>query len=88
MILDLQRRVHDAISAAVQRQFSIDEVPAFAVETPPDRALGDLAVTVAFQLARALRKAPRAIAQDLVSAVGPIPGVERVVVFFFIFLSL
>jgi len=49
------------------------------VETPPDRALGDLAVTVAFQLARALRRAPRAIAQDLVSAVGPIPGVERIV---------
>jgi arginyl-tRNA synthetase len=46
---------------------------------PPNRALGDLAVTVAFQLARALRKAPRAIAQELAQAVGDIPGVARIV---------
>jgi arginyl-tRNA synthetase len=50
----------------------------FAVETPPDRALGDLAVTAAFQLARTLRKAPRAIAQELAQAGGAIDGVDRV----------
>ena len=55
------------------------DVPAFTVETPPSRALGDLAVTLAFQLARTLRKAPRAIAQELAQAVGTVPGVERVV---------
>ena len=43
-------------------------MPTFAIETPPSRALGDLAVTVAFQLARTLRKAPRAIAQELAPA--------------------
>src|SRR5262245_19119379 len=79
MILELQQRVHDAIHNAVIRQFGVAEVPAFAVETPPDRSMGDLAVTVAFQLARALRKAPRAIAQDLAQAVGPITGVDRIV---------
>jgi arginyl-tRNA synthetase len=64
---------------AVERQFGLAEVPGFAIETPPSRALGDLAVTVAFQLARTLRKAPRAIAQDLATAIGAIPGVERIV---------
>jgi arginyl-tRNA synthetase len=54
-------------------------VPPFAVEVPPTRALGDLAVAVAFQLARTLRKPPRAIAQELAQAVGSIPGVERIV---------
>src|SRR5262245_30531472 len=78
MILPIQRRVQDAIAAAI-RGLGIADVPAFAVETPPNRALGDLAVTAAFQLARALRKAPRAIAQDLAQAVGTIPGIERVV---------
>jgi arginyl-tRNA synthetase len=38
-----------------------------------------LAVPVAFQLARTLRKAPKAIAQELAAAVGTIPGVARVV---------
>jgi arginyl-tRNA synthetase len=79
MILPIQRRVHDAIEEAARRQFGIADVPAFAVETPPSRALGDLAVTLAFQLARTLRKAPRAIAQELAPAVGSVPGVERVV---------
>jgi arginyl-tRNA synthetase len=79
MILPIQHRIADAVRQAVQRQFGLSEVPAFAVETPPSRALGDLAVTVAFQLARTLRKAPRAIAQELAPAVGTIPGVDRIV---------
>src|SRR5438874_1764026 len=78
MILTVQRLVHDAVANAIRRQFSVADVPPFTVEVPPTRALGDLAVTVAFQLARTLRKAPRAIAQELAAAVGPIPGVTRV----------
>jgi arginyl-tRNA synthetase len=40
--------------------------------------MGDLAVPVAFELARRLRKAPRVIAQELAGAVGMIDGVARV----------
>ena len=49
-----------------------------ALETPPRRALGDIAVPVAFTLARRLRKAPRAIAQELAGALGALDGVARV----------
>ena len=79
MILTVQRQVHDAIAEAARRSFGLTDVPAFAVEVPPNRALGDLAVAVAFQLARTVRRPPRAIAQDLASAVGTIPGVARIV---------
>jgi arginyl-tRNA synthetase len=79
MILDVQRRVHEAITDTIRRRFGITEVPAFAVEVPPHRALGDLAVAVAFQLARTLRKAPRVIAEDVAAAAGDIPGISRVV---------
>jgi len=48
------------------------------IEYPPNRTLGDLGTPVAFDLARRLRKAPRAIAQELAGALGPIPGVARV----------
>jgi arginyl-tRNA synthetase len=78
MMLSVQRQVHDAIAGAVRRHYGVADVPAFAVEVPPNRALGDLAVTVAFQLARTLRKPPRAIAQELAGALGEIPGVSRV----------
>ena len=79
MILSLQRQLHARVSDAIRRQFGLDEVPAFAVEVPPTRALGDLAVTVAFQLARALRKPPRAIAQELAPVLETVPGIARVV---------
>ena len=78
MILSVQRHIHDTIAAAIRQHFGLAEVPPFAVEVPPNRTLGDLAVPVAFQLARTLRKAPRAIAHDLAQAVGAIPGVERI----------
>ena len=45
MILNAQRVVHDAVADAVRRRFGLTEVPSFAVEVPPNRALGDLAVT-------------------------------------------
>src|SRR3954465_12718162 len=78
MILNVQQQVHDAIAHAIRSHFGVAEVPAFAVETPPNRALGDLAVTVAFQLARSLRKPPRAIAQELATTIGQVPGIARV----------
>ncbi len=49
-----------------------------ALETPPRRVLGDIAVPIAFALARRLRKAPRAIAQELAGALGSVDGVARV----------
>jgi len=78
MILNVLRQVHDQVAAAVRTEYGIAEVPTFAIEVPPDRAMGDLAVTVAFQLARSLRKAPRAIAQELKTALGSVPGIARV----------
>ena len=78
-MLTVQRQVHDAIAGAVRRHYGLADVPPFAVEVPPNRALGDLAVTVAFQLARTLRKPPRAIAQELAAALGDLPGISRIV---------
>jgi arginyl-tRNA synthetase len=78
MILSVQRHVHDAVADTIRRAFGLTEVPPFTVEVPPSRAMGDLAVTVSFQLARTLRKAPKTIAQEIANALGAIPGVSRV----------
>jgi arginyl-tRNA synthetase len=70
------------MAETVGRLYSLPaDDPAIAemsLEMPPRRALGDIAVPVAFALARRLRKAPRAIAQELAAALGPIDGVTRV----------
>ena len=78
MILPLQRRVHQAVAEALRGRFGVEEVPTFTVDVPPKRALGDLAVAVAFQLARTLRRPPRAIAQELAASLTDIPGISRV----------
>src|SRR3954468_5651029 len=70
------------MAEAVVRLYSIPPADALvdemALEMPPRRALGDLAAPIAFALARRLRKAPRAIAQELAAALGPIEGVVRI----------
>jgi arginyl-tRNA synthetase len=78
MILPIQRQVQTAITDAIRRTYGLAEVPPFTVEVPPNRGMGDLAVTVAFQLARGLRKAPRVIAEEIADAVGSVPGVARI----------
>ena len=79
MIRPVQRHVHDEVADRIRGHYGLTEVPAFAVEIPPSRALGDLAVPVAFQLARTLRKPPKAIAQEIAGALGTLPGAARVV---------
>lgn len=44
------------------------------VEEPPTTALGDYALPVAFELARTLRMPPRKIAEQIVAAIGNVPG--------------
>ena len=80
MILPVHASLRAHIRRALTSAFGIPdaEQPAIVLETPPKRALGDVSVTVAFELARRLRKAPRAIAQDLAAALGSIDGVARV----------
>jgi arginyl-tRNA synthetase len=82
MILPIQQTVRRRIADAVQRLYDIPTAdPVLAsmpVEIPPRRALGDLSVPLAFELARRLRKAPRVIAQEIVGALGPIEGFTKV----------
>ncbi|HEY3162419.1 MAG TPA: hypothetical protein VGJ78_25855, partial [Vicinamibacterales bacterium] len=84
--------VHDRLRAHVARLLTslyslapggvegLDEpaAPAIVLDYPPNRELGDLGTPVAFELARRLKKAPRAIAQEIAGAFGSLEGVRRV----------
>jgi arginyl-tRNA synthetase len=79
MILPLHEQVRARVREALARLHGITDADlTIPIEYPPNRALGDLGTPVAFDLARRLRKAPRAIAQELAGALGPIPGVARI----------
>src|SRR5262245_61191619 len=79
MILAFQHHLQAAISDVLRRTPGVTDPPAVTVDVPPDRSMGDLSVTVAFQLARALRKPPRAIAQEMAAALDQLPGISRLV---------
>jgi arginyl-tRNA synthetase len=79
MMLSIQSALRSAIRETVARLYQVDpaSLPSINVETPPRRALGDMAVPLAFELARRLRKAPKVIAQEIVAGLGPVDGVAR-----------
>jgi arginyl-tRNA synthetase len=76
--------VHDSLRAHVSRLlanlYSLEgtALPPIVLDYPPNRGLGDLGTPVAFELARRLRKAPRAIAHEIATAFGTLPGVRQV----------
>jgi arginyl-tRNA synthetase len=64
MYRTIQLALQARIQAILQSRYDIT-LPYLAVEQPPNIAMGELALPVAFELAKRLRKAPRAIATEL-----------------------
>ena len=69
----MERSVKDAVSAHVRARYGANiEI---ALEQPRQASFGELAVPVAFQLARQLKKAPKAIAAEIAAEMPPIKGI-------------
>jgi len=79
MILPIQEDLRNRVTDALARTYGLapSDMPQVPVAIPPNRGLGDLAVTVAFELARRLRRPPRLIGQEIAAALGTVPGVAR-----------
>ena len=83
MYRTLQQSLLARLQNLLQTRYSLT-LPHIAVEQPPDIQLGELALPLAFELAKRLRKAPRVIAAELAAeltaaiANGDLPGFESV----------
>ena len=81
MYRTLQLALKARIDAVLQTKYGVS-LPQLAVEQPPSIAMGELALPVAFELAKRLRKAPRMIATELAAELnadlGAVPGVASV----------
>ncbi len=76
MILELEKRLSDRLRAVLKEKYALDGVN-IPLETPPDLRMGEIATPVALQLARTLRKAPKIIAQEILSGLGQVEGFAR-----------
>ena len=68
-----RQSLFERLRAVLLEKFQV-EIPRLTVEEPPKVEMGDYALPIAFELARTLRKAPRKIAEELVAALGSVPG--------------
>lgn len=73
MYLNQQKVLEAQLRAVLREKFSI-ALDTLAVEQPPELKFGEYALPLAFELARRLRKAPRKIAEEIVAALGSVPG--------------
>ena len=80
MILPVHQALRARVADVLQSRYGLApaDQPPLAIAYPPSRALGDLALPLAFELARRLRRPPRAIAEELAGALLPVPGIARV----------
>src|SRR6202789_33185 len=73
----LQVRLQARIEALLMERYEI-ALANLAVELPPKIEFGEMALPVAFELAKRVKKAPRAIAQELQTAIAEMSGVASV----------
>jgi arginyl-tRNA synthetase len=80
MILPVHARLRDHLARVIATLYSLEpaSVTPPVLEYPPNRDLGDLGTPAAFELARRLRKAPRAIAQEIAGSFGTLAGIGQV----------
>ena len=72
----LRRELAAHLAATIRERFGVEHDP--VLEVPPRRELGDLSTPAGMQLARVLRRNPRAIAEELAGALARPPLVRDV----------
>ncbi len=76
MYKTVEERFRKALRHHIHERYKVD-VP-IVVERPPKLSMGEAASPLCFELAKQMKKAPRALAQEIANSLKPIPGIARV----------
>ena len=76
MYLTLQNQLAERVRALLREKYQLD-VEHIAIAQPPSIAMGEYALPLAMELAKKLRQPPRKIAEEIVGALGGLPGFEK-----------
>ena len=76
MYLALQNQLAARVRALLREKYQLD-VENIAIAQPPNIAMGEYALPLAMELAKKLRQPPRKIAEEIVAALGNVPGFEK-----------
>src|SRR5580698_295894 len=72
----LEKRISEAFASRIEAVYGLKT--AVQTEQPKQTSFGEIAVPAAFHLARQLKKAPKAIAAELIQSAERIEGVEAI----------
>src|ERR1700734_957118 len=72
----LENRIRKALRHHIHERYKID-VPV-VLARPPRLAMGEVASPLCFELAKQLKKPPRALAQEIANSIKPIESVARI----------
>jgi arginyl-tRNA synthetase len=75
MYLDLQTRLRNTFERFIRERFNVSAP--IVIEQPRRPEFGEMALPFCFELAKALKRPPRQIANEVVETIGPIEGVAR-----------
>ncbi|HTS48213.1 MAG TPA: arginine--tRNA ligase [Bryobacteraceae bacterium] len=74
MFHSIEKQISERVAAYVRSRYGAETVA--PLEQPKQASFGELAIPVAFHLARQLKQAPKAIASQIVAELGTIEGVS------------
>jgi arginyl-tRNA synthetase len=74
--LTIRNRLRNDLAIFIHKTYGVEL--AVALEKPPKLEMGEAASPVCFELAKRLKKAPRAIAQEIASTLPKIEGIAKV----------
>ncbi len=77
MYRNLQRNLAAHVREFLRQKYAL-ELANVSIEQPPNVELGEYALTLAFELAKKLRKAPKKIAEEIAEGLGALPGIEKI----------
>src|SRR5699024_4488244 len=71
VLLEIEEQLREALKEAIIQADLAEQsdIPSIILEKPKEKEHGDFATNIAMQLARVARKAPRDIANDIVSSI-------------------
>jgi len=73
--LELQKQLGEHLRSVLAEKYNL-QLENLPIEIPPNLKFGELATPIAFELARKLHKAPKIIAQEIVTALGEVEGFD------------
>jgi arginyl-tRNA synthetase len=76
LYLELEQQLSRRVIDLLKRHYDLD-LPRLVIDQPPNVSLGEYALPLSFELAKKLRKPPRKIAEEIVAALGQVPGFAK-----------